>query len=50
MRPSSLVQLMKSVVIKAVPRSWMIDCGISNERIHFSTAVIVASAVVLRTG
>ena len=48
--PSSLVQLMNSVLIKAVPRSWMIDCGIPKERIHFSTAVIVARAVVFRTG
>ena len=48
--PSSLVQLMNSELIKAVPRSWMIDCGIPKERIYFSTAAMVAKAVVFRTG
>ena len=48
--PSSLVQLMNSVLIKAVPRPLMIDCGIPKEGIHYSTAVLVAKVVVLRTG
>ena len=48
--PSSLVQLMSSVLVKAVPRSSMIDCGIPKEKIFFSTVVIVARFVVLRTG
>ena len=48
--PRSLVQLTNCVLMKTVPRSWMIHCGIPKERNHFSTAEIVATAVVLRTG
>ena len=47
---SSLVQLMNSVLLRPVPRSGMIHCGIPKEKIYFSTAEIVARAVVLRTG
>ena len=44
------VQLIKSVLMKAVPRSCMTDRGIPKEWIHFSTAAIVAGELVLITG
>ena len=40
--PNSFVQLMKSVLMKAVPRSSTIDWGILKECIHLSTGDIVA--------
>ena len=46
----SFVQLIKSVLMKAVPGSCMRDWEIPNEWIHFSSAAIVAWALVLKTG
>ena len=48
--PKFLVQLLKSVLTKAMPRSCTIPWGILHECIYFSTAEITAWSLVFVTG